>query len=189
MNSRELERILEGGVETQHVDFKAPIEWNVLTFVRHILALSNVQDGGFLIVGVEQDARGHFVRKGVTPDQSASYVLDEMRDQISPFADPHVSFRVDCVKDAGGLEYVVIEVLPFDEVPVICCKESAKTHVGSIYYRTRDRRVESAPISNSNDMRDVVERAAIRSWHRLQGLGLAVEPSAKKMLDDELEGL
>ncbi len=189
MNSKELERILEGGVETQRVDFKAPIEWNVLTFVKHILALSNVQDGGFLVVGVEQDATGHFVRKGMTPDQKASYVVDEMRDQMSPFADPHVNFRVDCVKDGGGLEYEVIEVLPSDEVPVICCKESAKTHLGSIYYRNRDRRVESAPISNSHDMRDVVERAAIRLMRRLQGLGLSVEPGARKTLDDELEGL
>lgn len=189
MTTAELEEKLEAGAETPTLDFKGPCDWTAVTFAKDILALSNVQDGGYIIVGVEELANNTFARKGVAPGQRDTFKADEMRDQLSSYADPHVKFFVEFVKDKGGLEYVAIKVLPFDEVPAICGRDSADTRKATIYYRNRDRRVESAAVSNAFDLRDIVERAAVKMMQRMRGLGLTAGPSVQKKLDDELQGL
>ena len=45
MNTQELEAILEGGTETQKIEFKGACDWNVRSLAKDILALSNVQEG------------------------------------------------------------------------------------------------------------------------------------------------
>lgn len=188
MNTHELEELLEGGAETDRVDFKASCKWAVNAFAKDILALSNVRDGGYIIIGV-QEKENSFERKGVDPEHKSTFNIDAMKDQISPYADPHVNFQVYFPKDQKGLEYVVIKVFQFEEVPVICSKDSSETKKATIYYRNRDRRAESAPISNSYDLRSVIDEAAVRMMRRMHGLGLSVEPNVKKKLDEELQGL
>jgi predicted HTH transcriptional regulator len=188
MTTEELEELLEAGVETQRIDFKGPCEWDVENVAKDILALSNVQDGGWIIFGVREENNA-FVRCGVSPDQKDTFRVDKMRDQMSAFADPHVNFGVEFPKDKQGLEYVAIKVMPFEEVPVICKKNSRETRRATIYYRNMDRRVESGPVSNSYDLRAIIELATVKMMQSKRKLGFSVEPGVKKQLDDELEGL
>ncbi|MFO7676087.1 MAG: ATP-binding protein [bacterium] len=189
MTTKKLEQLLEAAVETQRVDFKASCPWVAASFAKDILALSNVQDGGYIIIGVEERDDGSHERRGVSQVDSDSYALDQMRDDMSAYADPHVDFVLHRVKDRSELLYVVIEVQPFGEIPVICRKDTKDTNAGKVYYRNRNRRVESAPVSNSHDMRDIIERAAVQLMRRLHGLGLATLPTLEQQLDDELEGM
>ncbi len=186
MTTLELEAHLEGGVETQNIDFKGPCEWKVITFAKDILALSNSQDGGCIIIGVDD---GSFRRVGVTEELAKTYDVDCMRDQMAVFADPYVIFYVDFPKDKTGLQYIVIEVIPFEEIPVICKKDSTDTQAATIYYRNKNRRVESARISNSYDLRTIIEIATARMMQRKKQMGFNVETGVKQKLDDELEGL
>lgn len=186
MKTEELEALLEGGSETQTIEFKTSCSWDVVTFAKDILAMSNVRDGGYIIIGVENKT---FVRKGTTSKQQGTFEVDIMRDQMAPYADPHVNFFVDFPKDQNGVEYVVIRVLPFDEIPIICRKDSRDTKAGTIYYRNRNRRVESAAVSNSYDMREIIKMATVRMMQKEKEFGLTVEPSAKGKLDNELKGL
>lgn len=186
MTTQELEEKLEGATETQTVEFKNACDWNINIFAKDILALSNVQDGGYIIVGVED---GSFTRKGITIQQKETYKIDVMKDQMTSFADPHVNFIVDFPKDRNQKEYAVIRVFQFEEVPVICRKDSSDTKAGTLYYRNKNRRAESAPISNSYDMRDIIKLATVRMMQRKVELGFTVVPSVKKKLDDELKGL
>lgn len=152
--------------------------------------MTNIQDGGRIIVGVDEDDGGTYRRTGVSADHKATYVVDQMRDQVSRYAAPHVRFTVDIVKDDGGLEFVIISVAPFDEIPVICKADGAGITRSTIYYRNRDARVQSGPISNAHDLRDVLERSAVLLMRRLQGLGLAVQgANARAILDRELGDL
>jgi len=179
MTTEELESKLEGGAETQTLDIKAACDWNADSIAKDILAMSNVQDGGYLVVGVED---GTFARQGITPAQKATYDLDIMRDQMASFADPHVTFTVEFPHSFDGKEYAVIRVLPFDEVPVICIKDSRDTKRGVIYYRNTNARVQSAAVSNAYDMRDIITNATVKMMQRMVEKGFTVQgkPSAEE---------
>lgn len=190
MDTSELEEILEGGAETQTVDFKAACRWDIEIFAKHLLAMANVRDGGHIIIGVGEGENGRaYVRQGISPEQITSFKIDEMKDQMAQFADPHVNFTVGFPYDTQGKQYCVIRVLQFDEVPVICRKTSKKTTKGSIYYRNRERRAESAPVSNSYDMRDIIMDATVRMMQKLKERGFEVVSGDKQELDEELNGL
>jgi predicted HTH transcriptional regulator len=186
MDTKELEEILEGQTETQSIDFKSACNWNVGTFVKDILAMTNVQDGGHIIVGVED---GTFERRGMTQEQVSTYNHDSMKDQLAEYADPHVEIRVFTPKDVRQRQYVVIRVAPFEEVPVICKKDGADVARGSIYYRGKSRRPESARVCSSYDMRDIIKLATVRMMQRKRALGFTVVSSEKEKLDAELGGL
>ncbi len=168
--------------------------WNVVAFAKDILAFSNVQDGGTIIIGIED---GTFRRQGISTEQRQTYKIDVMRDQMTAFADPHVNFLIDFPNDNDGRQYGCIRIEPFEEIPVICRKDSADTRAGVIYYRNRNRRVESAAVSNSYDMREIVEIAAVRMMLKKQRVGFSVGAEtetdafadARAELGKELEGL
>ena len=202
MNTDELEARLEGQAETQSLEFKAASPWDVTKLAKDIIALANVQDGGLIIIGVED---GTFVRQGVPPEQSSTFRLEVMKDQMAAYADPHINFSVEFPQDRDGRLYVVIRVLPFEEIPVICKRDSQETQAGTIYYRNRNRRVESARVSNSYDMRDIIEVATVRMMERKRRLGFTIsaQPSSPTIserarptssidsnkFDEELDGL
>ena len=121
---------------------------------------------------------------------------------MASFADPHVDFTVEFPKDKDGREYVCIRIEPFAEIPVICRRDSADTQAGAIYYRNRNRRMESARVSNSYDMREIIETASVRMMRRKRQIGFVVpsnsgdetpaggeEGQARRMYEAELKGL
>ncbi|MFO0404645.1 MAG: helix-turn-helix domain-containing protein [Alphaproteobacteria bacterium] len=183
---QDLESLLDGAEETDALEFKGAVEWSRNLFVKDLLAMANVIDGGRIVVGVED---GTFARQGLTPKQLESYRIDEMRDSVAPFADPRIVFKVTKVTDLDGRVYVVIEVSPFDDVPVICKRDGADVQAGVIYFRSRTRRPASAPVANSADMRDVIERAASLSARRLRRMGFLPEAATGPDYDAELGGL
>jgi len=198
MNTKELELRIQGQAESPTLDFKAAMPWNVVAFAKDILAFSNVQDGGTIIIGIED---GTFHRQGISKEQRQTYKIDVMRDQMTAFADPHVNFSIDFPNDNDSRQYACIRIEPFEEIPVICRKDSADTRAGVIYYRNRNRRVESAAVSNSYDMREIVEIAAVRMMLKKQRVGFSVGAdgatqteadafaNARAELGKELEGL
>lgn len=186
MNTQEIEALLTGAEETDTLEFKRAVAWDRNLFVKDILAMANVIDGGRIVVGVEDKT---FERQGLTDGQMASYIIDQMRDGIAPFADPRAVFRIEKAVDAAGLNYIIIEVSPFEDVPVICHKDGADVRAGTIYFRSRTRRPESAAIASSADMRDMIERAAALSLRRLNRIGFAPKVEVGPDYDAELEGL
>jgi predicted HTH transcriptional regulator len=163
--------------------------WDHKTLARDILAMSNVRDGGTIVIGVED---GTFKRVGVDAATRGTYNVEVMRDQMAQYADPHVRFSVSYPPDLNGLQYVAIEVESFDETPVICRKDSKDTREGAVYYRSNRRRMESAEVRSSYDMRDILIVAATRTRQRLQALGVLPDVASQALavrLDDELGGL
>lgn len=186
MNTDELESRFEGLAEAPSLELKGACSWDASRFAKDILALSNVQDGGIIIIGIEDKT---FARQGISAAQQATFNLDIMRDQIAGYADPHVSFTVEFPLDRGGRMYAVIKVSQFAEIPTICSRDSSDTRAGVIYYRNSNRRVESAAVSNSYDMRQIIDLATVKMMQRLQRLGFLVEPSGTHKFDEELKGL
>jgi predicted HTH transcriptional regulator len=189
VDPEQLERLLEAATETQTFEVKGAMKWDDKSLAKDILAFANVRDGGHIVIGVED---GTFARQGVDAEILASYQLDVMRDQMTKYADPHVDFSVSFPKDREGKQYVVIRVLSFREVPVICRKNSTDVREGAIYYRTTNRRPESAPINNSYDMRDLITTAAARMRDNFRRLGVDLTPvdsDWQRKLDSELGDL
>lgn len=184
-----LESLLQGASETDSVDFKGPMTWERSVFVKDILAMANIIDGGAIIVGVEEGET--FQRRGLSEEQISTYVSDIMRDQIAPFADPRVVFTKQVLEDASGLRYVIIEVEPFEDIPVICGRDGHDVQAGAIYYRSRARRPESARVARAEDMREIIESAIVRRSRQLQRIGFVPEHGSdlQQVLDQELGGL
>lgn len=188
MTTKELEELLEGGRETPRIEYKGPMGWNIDTFAKDILALSNIKNGGYIIIGMKETEVG-YQRKGVSREQKGTFKIDIMRDQISSVAVPPVDFSVDFPLDKNGLQFVVIKIYEFKEIPTICIKDSHDTKSSTIYYRNTGRRVESAPISNYHDLRDLLERATSKIRKRWSKLGLILKEELKEKLDRELGDL
>lgn len=187
MTTDELEELLEGAEETDRLEFKQATTWDKHALVKDILAMANVQDGGRIVIGIED---GSFKRQGISAAQQSTFVSDHMRDQVAEYADPEVVFSVKTPIDRGGLQYVVIEVAEFTSLPVICKRDGPDVQKGSVYFRSPAQKPQSARVSNSTDMRRLVERSIAKRWAELQQIGFApasAEPAFD--YDAELGGL
>ena len=185
MNTDEFEVLLDGAEESDVLEFKTAMDWHK-SLIRDILAMANVQDGGRIVVGIDD---GTLARVGLTPEQLATYDREAIQDQVAHFADPRVEFRIDKVADRNGFQFVVIEVRPFETIPVVCRRDGAGLNEGDIYSRSRTGRPASARVKSSADMRDIIEVAITRSRRRLAGIGLLPPLQPGPDYDEELGGL
>ncbi len=173
MDTEALEALLGGAEETPNLEFKCASEWSARLFLKDILAMANTLDGGQIVVGIEDNT---LARQGLSEQQAASYDPDIMRDQIRPFADPHVQFRRHVVVDAAGMTFVVIDVSSFEELPVICSRDGHDVNEGVVYFRSRRGRPRSERIGTSAEMREVIEASIARRLQSLQRVGIVPEP-------------
>ena len=190
MDTDELEAKLQRGVETQTFEVKARMKWDVVSLVKDILAMSNHRDGGSIVIGVQDRT---FDRQGVDDETIATYDIDIMRAQMLRYSDPATRFNVQVVTDAAEApqRYVVINVASFEKLPVICKRQNQKdVHPGRLYYRTSTGAVESAAISNSEDMLELILTSVQRTrlWYRDRGFE-PVSDSFTAALDEELGDL
>lgn len=188
MNKEELEKLfeelLEGGTETQRIEFKSSCPWKDTMFAKDLLALSNVRGAGYIIIGIKQ-VDEKFEREGISKEDLETYNLETMQDQIGGFADPGVDFELYNI-DKDEKKYLMIIVKEFQDIPIICKKDSSDTNKAVIYYRNTDRRPESAPVSNSYDMRDIIELAVVKMMKKKRELGFVVESADEAKFDEEL---
>jgi predicted HTH transcriptional regulator len=186
MNTEELEILLEGQSENIILEFKADMAWNVQSLAKDILAMSNMPDGGDIVIGIDDKTNS---RQGVSIANIETFNYDIMKDQMSSFADPFVEFNIYFPKDSQDKDYVVIRIKSFREIPIICRRNGTEVRGGVVYYRNTNGRPQSSPISNSNDMRDIIELAAVRMMRRKNKIGFTVLDSDKELLDNELQEL
>lgn len=186
MTLQEFEQKLDAQIETQSLDFKADIPWDVKKLSKDILAMSNVRDGGAIIIGVQEDATG-FSKQGVCEANLKTFKIDVMKDQLLNYADPAVDINLFTLTDLEEKKFIVIKVLPFKEVPIISRKSiEGEIQANVIYYRNTNRRIESAPISNSTDLREIIELAAIKLMQKRKDFGYQASDDTKILLDTEL---
>lgn len=186
MNTEELENLLEAQSESTTLEFKTDMAWNVQSLAKDILAMSNMQDGGDIVIGVNDETN---TRQGVSADNMETFNFDTMKDQMSSFSDPFVEFNIYKLKDRQDKDYVVIRVKPFREMPVICRRNGVDVRGGVIYYRNTNGRPQSSQVSNSNDMRDIIELATVRMMRRKNKIGFTVLDSDRELLNNELQEL
>jgi predicted HTH transcriptional regulator len=162
--------------------------------------MSNIRDGGDIIIGMEKQSDDTYIAKGMEQSHLDSYTNDNVASFISERADPYVRFTLTKQEDDSGQQYVWIRVEEFEETPVICRKSYGQTlGGGKVYTRTR-RFPESAEVPSSAEMREIIEmatekriRAFIQQANRA-GIPLTTPtvptaPTAEEAFDKQLEGI
>ncbi len=162
MTENELREAIAIGQEQRGVEFKSPGMRTDKGFqvkvVRAVLGMSNNPGGGVVVIGV--DERNKNLRAtGLSKIELGTWTYDDFASNVSNFADPYVNFNLGVV-EMDKKNFLVIEVKQFDELPVICKKDSFNVlRNGALYVRRRGKN-ETIEVPSHVEMREIVTRAA-----------------------------
>lgn len=156
----EFEELLRRG-EPGGVEFKGAVtreSGGRFKVVRAALGLSNRQDGGFILLGVDEDDEGNPVPVGVSPEAGWSY--DNSADLFSEYADPRIRFEIDH-HESDDRAFIVFRIIEFDELPVLCKRDGPDLRRGACYVRPRGR-AQTVEVATHEDMRELIDLATER---------------------------
>jgi predicted HTH transcriptional regulator len=138
-----------------------------------ILAMSNIIDGGVIIIGMKELEDKTFDPVGLSSEDASTFNHDTIADYLKEYADPYVGFTVRTI-ECDGKKFICIQVKVFDEAPVICKKDGRDLEKGRIYTRPRTKN-ESAPVASYAEMREILDiatdKAVRKQWSRLPCAG------------------
>jgi predicted HTH transcriptional regulator len=202
MDDIELREIVFHGREERHIEYKRSINWsnsNVKAKItKSILSMSNIQDGGYLVLGVENTPINPV---GMSEIDFDSFNQDDVNAYVAKYADPYANFTL-YKREFDKKKFVIINIKEFSEIPVICKKSGLENLViGEIFTRTR-RMYETAKVPSQTELREILDMAInkkLRTFReQLSIAGLLVEQSeddefiaktTKEELDKQLGGL
>ncbi len=198
MVDQELIEIIKSGKETRNIEYKQSIPWsnheNREKLIRTIFAMSNIRDGGFIVIGMRKQSDNSYIPAGIAGTDKATYNEDHMADVISEFADPYVNFAL-ATAQIDDKEFLIIQINEFEEIPVICKKDGSTTNLkrGKIYIRSR-RKPESIEIPSQSEMRELLEVATdkgIRKFFaRVEKVGIEFKTiDEKQLFADQIKDL
>lgn len=208
MNVDDIYKIAKEIGETRSIELKTSMPWNddatKFKIIKSIMALSNIRDGGRIILGVDECQNGKFDPKGMCLNHFESFTQDDLQDHIGKYIVPYAKVRVEKVSK-GPLNYVVIHVGEFDRWPVLCGKVYDLTNIlgkdkiikeGDILTRTKVHRFESSRVKAHIDMQEILDLAiekGVKSFlEQARNTGILPQryvKSDKDRFDEEIEGL
>jgi predicted HTH transcriptional regulator len=124
----DVESALRLGSETRSVEVKSACLPKKNTgpmgrVVRAVLALSNIVDGGHIIIGVDNHAM-EAMTPGLTDEQFEAWTVDEQpHDLVSRYIDPPISLQFKGYHIRNGVKVAVIEVPGIAGEPRFCIRD------------------------------------------------------------------
>ncbi len=200
MECTELIELIKSG-ERRNVELKQSMSWNdsntKAKITKSILAMSNIRDGGIIIIGAKKNDNDTYEPVGLHPDHKDTYNSDHVADFVSNYADPYVKFAIEPI-ECENKNFIIIHVEEFEEVPVICKKDWTGFDLrhGGVYVRSR-RKPESIEVRDESEMREIIEMAVEKSirrfYQRLTSAGVSptvtAQPSDGELYEQELRDL
>jgi hypothetical protein len=198
MAEEELIQYITYGREERYLEYKGPINWNdpqtKAKITKTVLAMSNLQDGGVIVIGVKQKGE-NFTPVGLDSEILSSFKQDDISVHVNNYADPFADIKVSH-QPYNNMNFVIIQISPFLELPVICKKDGEnKLRKGAIYIRPR-KKFESVEVPSQVEMREILNISTekiIRNFKRkLLMTGIIIEEpekEAKQKFDSQLNGL
>lgn len=163
--------------EARDIEFKRGDSWKNIKHlvVKVVLAMSNVEDGGTVVIGIDEGMSGKDRLVGMDEKVSATFRTDDMIEFVNRYADPPVQIKVRKISERGR-HFVVLVVPEFDYQPILCKKSLDRDgkkylEAGRLYYRPI-RKVESTSQLTHHDMRELLDTAVVRRhnyWQRHVG--------------------
>jgi predicted HTH transcriptional regulator len=130
--------------------------------------MANTRDGGYVIIGVDEDGSG-IVPTGLSDEDAATWTFEALTAGVAEYADPHVELDLRIVVH-DEKRFGMVRVEEFAEVPVLCRKTyhnagAIVLREGACYVRPR-RRIETSEIATFSEMRDLLDLAIEKSTRR-----------------------
>lgn len=198
LNDRAL-TAMELGSETRTVEFKRGAALDTLKYkvVRAALAMTNLRDGGTLVVGIPEASDP--TPRGITDADAATYEQDAVLALVNGFASSAIELYVVRVP-VEKQEYVFMHVFPFRRTPVICRKNTPDTtpknerlEAACLYIRTADDKIETTRIRTPAQMEELLEMATEQRARELlrsaERVGFQPPADAEQQFHDELGDL
>ena len=161
MSEKEIADLIRYPNEERYLEFKGPVSWNSdirAKITKSIIALANLKDGGWIVIGKEEQSDRSFRLIGLTQQQCDSFDSDHIHAFVYEQAEPPVNFQI-FKREFENKNFVIIRVKEFDEIPVICKKGHGEIiHAGKIYVRSKGK-PESIAIPSDAEMRELIENA------------------------------
>jgi len=162
--------ILESPNESKTIEFKPSIPWpskidqiqnndKAQEIIMGILGMSNIRDGGKIILGIEKNAPGgKYIRKGMKKIDLKTYDQDLIFDHIRNFGEPEPKFQILNV-EYDDKNFIVFAVQSFVIAPVISKnnKNLKKVHNATFYLRTD--KPETKKVTDPSEMREIIDLA------------------------------
>ena len=191
-SSGDLVRYVIAAGETPGVEAKRPTTWDnsdeSAKLTKDIFACANTADGGVIVVGRSEVASGKFELTGLSAGQAASFETTKVAKWVNAHCSPPV--RLACARVSyESKEFIVIEVRPFDDIPVFCTKsyqsQSGKPLLSiGVYVRTAN--TESAPLQNAEEWRRLIGLATRRRANEFAAIVRALT-QGQPLLDRQRE--
>lgn len=141
-----------------------------------IVGMTNIRDGGLIVIGVSEGSDGNLCIDGLGPEQAKSFDPTKVIDFVASCFQPLVKLRVERPV-VDGKQLVALRVEEFDQTPVICVKDGPVKDE-----RTGKRQFyEGNVIVRSPAAKTVVIRTA-EDMHAL--IRLAVTKTSNRLLED-----
>lgn len=182
MTPEEFADLLALGHETQGIEFKGPFaradKEQFAEVVRSVLGMANRQDGGLVVIGVDEHDDGSGAGKklravGMSEGDRVGWDQDAVVSVVDSYADPFVELDVERVQYEGK-HFVVLRVRGFAQFPVLCKKQFVKPkgpksdvvlRQGACYVRRRGR-IETSEIPTHVEMRELLDLATEKGIRR-----------------------
>lgn len=160
--------ILDAPQESRAVELKPSLPWKnverqiqIQDIIKSILGMSNVRDGGRIILGVRQNLDRTFTVEGMKEENLKTYDAENIYQDVRKFGKPEPRFEVKNMKDNDKF-FIVFVVQNFLYSPVICNKNGKNIGTeplirGALYIRTH--KPETKKVDNQTEMREIIELA------------------------------
>lgn len=157
---------LHQGAETKNLDYKQGFDWNTcssdtrLGLIKDVLGMSNTQDGGVILIGVDDDS---FQISGVTTQQAESFDQTRLADAIRRYSDPPCAVQLYKL-EIENKKIIVLEMPEFKDVPHLCKMDGNSSTSGKIVLRrgalyVRTDRATTEEVGSAEEMRVLLGRA------------------------------
>ncbi len=176
---KELLEYIYHGKEERNLEYKQSMAWGESStkekLTKAALAMSNLKEGGVIVVGVKENADGSFEPVGMDSNDLIGYRADLIIAHINKYAEPYVELTINKVVDEEK-KFVVIQVAPFQEIPTICKKGSNGLKSGKLYIRSR-RMNETTESLSQTDMREIIDIAVDKNIEKFRQRFYSVFPN------------
>ena len=198
MTANDLKDILEFGQERRNIDFKTSIPWNnrnkefKAKITKTILGISNIRDGGNIIIGVDRNDDDSYTCTGLENNVLNTYTKDNIASFVDVYSDPYVN--IDVFKlPYKNKSFAVIKVFEFNEIPVLCKKDyNPNNNIilkdGAVYTRSY-RKPETIEVPSQSEMREILDMAVEKKLKKqlmiMENLGITQEQVSKSRKDED----